>query len=424
MLLWAILALFAVASAKDYTGYQVLSVEPRDVNDLEFLRQLGRNREMKINFWEEPVRVARVSFHVPPVSSMMVKQVLADNGIPFSIVYSNLQQRIDEVDAARIAARFNADPTNYILSDYQRPATINAWLDTLGNQYSQATVRSIGTSTEGRDMKTITISTGTTGRRSVLIDCGIHAREWITVSTCIYIIQTLLEQYGSNPEVTSVLDRYDFYVLPVTNPDGYEFTFENGTQGDRLWRKTRSVNAGEEDDDQCWGTDANRNFDSFWGDAGADPDIPCSDVYPGTQAFSEPETRALRDWALSIPNKILFLNIHCFTQLWLVPYGYHPSTPYPEDYDELVRVANIGVAALQAVNGLEFEVGTPPDILYEVSGGALDWAKITGGFKYSYSPELRPESPFDGGFILPPGDILPAGREVFAALLSHCNEMQ
>ena len=57
--------------------------------------------------------------------------------------------------------------------------------------------------------------------------------------------------------MTSLLERYIFYYVPVFNPDGYQYTFTE----DRLWRKTRSTNVNS----TCVGTDANRNWDIMWG---------------------------------------------------------------------------------------------------------------------------------------------------------------
>jgi len=33
--------------------------------------------------------------------------------------------------------------------------------------------------------------------------------------------------YGSDPEMTNLLDTMDFFVLPVFNVDGYEYTWSN-----------------------------------------------------------------------------------------------------------------------------------------------------------------------------------------------------
>ena len=46
---------------------------------------------------------------------------------------------------------------------------------------------------------------------------GIHAREWISPSTATFIIHELVVNTNFNSDV---LDFYDFYILPVANPDG------------------------------------------------------------------------------------------------------------------------------------------------------------------------------------------------------------
>ena len=68
----------------------------------------------------------------------------------------------------------------------------------------------------------------------------------------------MLTQYGSDPTVTRMLDDYDWYIIPISNPDGYIYSHNI----DRLWRKTRSPppNGGL----ACAGVDPNRNFGYKW----------------------------------------------------------------------------------------------------------------------------------------------------------------
>lgn len=35
----------------------------------------------------------------------------------------------------------------------------------------------------------------------------------------------LLSEYGKNPNITHLVDTFDWYVVPVTNPDGYVYTW-------------------------------------------------------------------------------------------------------------------------------------------------------------------------------------------------------
>ena len=91
---------------------------------------------------------------------------------------------------------------------------------------------------------------------------------------------------------------------------------------DRLWRKTRSRHLpygisffG------CRGVDPNRNFDYHWNEIGAS-DNPCTDVYAGPRAFSEPETRAIADFISANKDQIkIFIALHSYSQLWLTPWG-------------------------------------------------------------------------------------------------------
>lgn len=94
-----------------------------------------------------------------------------------------------------------------------------------------------------------------------------------------YIIDYLVEN-SENLEV-------DYYILPVANPDGYEYTFLT----DRLWRKNRRK-AGSTG---CLGVDLNRNFGYRWGGKGGSKDI-CHETYAGSGPFSEPETDAIRNF--------------------------------------------------------------------------------------------------------------------------------
>lgn len=82
-------------------------------------------------------------------------------------------------------------------------------------------LQQIGKSVEGRELVVAKISEGETGRKpGLFIDAGIHAREWIAPASAMYILNQLVE----NPQNHQLLKGVDWYILPVVNPDGYEFT--------------------------------------------------------------------------------------------------------------------------------------------------------------------------------------------------------
>lgn len=39
------------------------------------------------------------------------------------------------------------------------------------------------------------------------------------------ILPQSLSSYGQNQDITHILDNLDVYILPVMNPDGYEYTW-------------------------------------------------------------------------------------------------------------------------------------------------------------------------------------------------------
>jgi murein tripeptide amidase MpaA len=106
---------------------------------------------------------------------------------------------------------------------------------------------------EGRSLRAITIaSNGTVGKNPViLIDAGIHAREWAAVMSAVYLIDQLTEKSNENKELLQV----DWVIIPVANPDGYVYSHTT----DRFWRKNRSPQA-----QGCYGVDLNRNFGLEW----------------------------------------------------------------------------------------------------------------------------------------------------------------
>lgn len=66
----------------------------------------------------------------------------------------------------------------------------------------------------------VKLSSGGQNKPIILVDGGIHAREWISPAFVTYLIQELVE----NEENRALLEEVDWYIIPVLNPDGYEHT--------------------------------------------------------------------------------------------------------------------------------------------------------------------------------------------------------
>ncbi|CAG5096153.1 Similar to Carboxypeptidase B (Astacus astacus) [Cotesia congregata] len=245
------------------------------------------------------------------------------------------------------------------------------------------------------------ISKGDPNVPAIWIDGGIHAREWISPASVTYIINYLVE---NSDELQA-----DYYILPVVNPDGYEYTF----RGDRLWRKNRSS---PEKGGVCIGVDLNRNFGYRWGGLGTSKQ-PCREIFAGTGPFSEPETAAMKNFfEASAANFKAYLSFHSYGQYILYPWGYDRRVP--PDYADLERVGQKSASAMKAAGGSGsiYTVGNSATTLYAAAGGSDDWAKAILKIKYAYTIELRDKG--KSGFILPARYIIPTAKEALAAVLT------
>lgn len=277
---------------------------------------------------------------------------------------------------------------------------------------------SIGTTHEGRSIDGVEIGHRNRTNRIFWIDGGIHAREWAAPHTALYFIRQLTAYYKTDPTIQKLFEHITFVIVPCVNPDGYEFTRSSTNPHIRLWRKNRSLMQCREDNwgrkRCCRGVDLNRNFDFHFKETGSSDD-PCSEIYQGTAAFSEPETRAIRDAILSRRYRgrvDAFITLHTYSQIWIHPYG-HRKDSYPGDIRELYDVGKKAAKALQKVYGTKYVVGSGADTLYPASGGSEDWAKHTGGIKFVYLLELRPDEKNWDGFILDESELIPTARETW-----------
>ncbi|CAA9581866.1 MAG: Peptidase M14, carboxypeptidase A [uncultured Truepera sp.] len=89
-----------------------------------------------------------------------------------------------------------------------------------------ARLESLGKTHQGRDIWAVTLTNPDTGpaehKPGYYLDAQIHAEEHATSAVALYTVHYLLTNYGTDEEVTRLLDQQVFYVLPRLNPDGAE----------------------------------------------------------------------------------------------------------------------------------------------------------------------------------------------------------
>ena len=215
------------------------------------------------------------------------------------------------------------------------------------------------------------------------------------------LAQELVEQ-ADDPKIAGWLSVGEIWVAPMVNPDGHEHC----RTGERLWRKNRRRNP-----DGSIGVDPNRNYGYMWGtlNVPTSSHVPSDETYVGPRAFSEPETRAVRNLVACEMFRGV-VTYHSYSQLILYPWGYtdKPVTD-PHDREGMIGLANEMRDLMKGVHGVVY---TPQQssALYPTAGDTTDWTYGEYGIP-SFTIELRPKSHLEGGFILPPSQIVPTWEE-------------
>jgi len=388
-------ALAAFASAeKLFHGNQVLRTFPSE-EQRQYLDSIAEDYDF--DFWTEGGEA--IDIHVPRIFSPIVQVLLNRNSIEYEVF-------IDDVQTAINNERDRSRPAQYDLSSFDYNAyhdfdEIDAWIDNVAAAYPDvASVYTVGQSYEGQVFRGLKFSRGSDSNPAFYINCGIHAREWITPASCLYITKYLVEAAQGSEEY-SLLQDINIYLTPNSNPDGYKYTWN----GDRMWRKTRSDN-----NKRCLGVDPNRNWDVNWGGQGSSTN-PCSDAYGGPSVFSEVEVTSIRDSVLNTPNIQAFIDVHSYSQMMFYPWGY---TLLPAaDKNLLNTIVVESVAAIKASHGQTYETGQISQIYGVASGSTADYF-YKNGVKCSFGAELRDKGRF--GFTLPESYIQPTAEETWAGL--------
>merc|ERR1719433_2247012 len=138
----------------------------------------------------------------------------------------------------------------------------------VANSGGIATLSQIGTSVEGRPIMVVRMRGAgwTPGAPRAVVDCELHAREWITGMSCTYAVEKAIEKFVADP---SWLAGMEFAIIPMANPDGVIYSETTN----RMWRKNRADNSGN----SCKGVDLNRNWGPDWAGPYSVSGSKCSD---------------------------------------------------------------------------------------------------------------------------------------------------
>ncbi|XP_067433656.1 carboxypeptidase B isoform X1 [Thunnus thynnus] len=401
LLLFGLVAV-ALADITRFEGDKVFRLKPVLDEHVTLIKKLAKSVE--VDFWRpesaELVTIdVDVDIRVPAMYLDIVSTTLQQSEMEHDILIEDLQTAVDGQSDS------GPSPRTHSYTKYNSWDNVQSWINSISSSNpSLISKEVIGNTYEGRPMTVLKlgVKSGST-KPAIFMDCGIHAREWISPAFCQWFVKEALSTYGSDSQMTSLLEQMDVYVLPVFNIDGYDFTHKSN----RMWRKTRSRSS----DSSCVGADPNRNWNAGWCTLGASSN-PCSDTFCGYSPESEIEVKNVADFIRRNKSAIkAYITVHSYSQLVLFPYSY--TFDLAADHSELLKLGKEAAAALRSLYGTTYTIGPGAATIYPAAGGSDDWAYDLG-VKYSYTFELRDTGRY--GFLLPESQIKPTCEETMLAV--------
>jgi len=266
------------------------------------------------------------------------------------------------------------------------------------------TKESIGETDNGSSIYLYTMTSSTNNEKSEAIFTSLHhAREGTSLAVLLYYIgQILIRGVSYDPLARYILEKRKLYFIPIWNIDGYILAdkitglIDFQENGYSYWRKNgvNIKNSIKQDyfinppanitdrrtDDTCAdghpGVDLNRNFGphGWWEKTGLNI-IPCNEVYPGTEPYSEKETIHFKNFINSHKDTIRFFgSIHSTGDAIIFADHYDNNTflPYPDadHYPDNDKIAYEEIGSLYPKFGRVTKALNRP---YEAYGAAEEW---------------------------------------------------
>lgn len=241
----------------------------------------------------------------------------------------------------------------------------NYYLRVIAQLYPEFTeIEKIGESVQGRSIYALRVGNG---KKEILMDGAIHAREHMTTNVLMEMIDNYTVAYRKGAHfagynVKSTLNKTKIWFVPMMNPDGVTLVQKGINSMDSKYKsKLKKYNHGSSNFKR-WkangrGVDLNRNFDGLWKYLAYTPKSFMN--YKGTSAFSEPEAQALKSFVQRHQFK-MDLSYHSSGQIvyW---FNFQKGSNYKRDLKLARNVARItGYSVV-------------PPMFYRGSGSSADW---------------------------------------------------
>ncbi|KAF4596022.1 carboxypeptidase [Ophiocordyceps camponoti-floridani] len=363
--------------------------------------------EMGLRFWQPASRKgAFADVEVPPAKVDAFRQAM--KGFDLIVMHEDLGRSMVSEGTFGVYADGSANETWF--QSYHAYNDHLAWLRDLQAQHPNISdIVSSGRSFEGNDITGLHLhGSGGKGNKPAIVFHGtVHAREWIGSMVVEFIANSLARGYADDNDIRGFVDKYDFYLFPIVNPDGFKYTQTRN----RLWRKNRQPMGNE----GCIGLDINRNWPYKWDGPGSSAN-PCAEDYRGEGPGDGAETKSLAGFLQQVQSgqgMKLYIDFHSYSQLFMTPWGF-TCDAVPTNNDEYQSLASGAAEAIRSIHGTQFQTGPICSTIYQTAGNSVDYLADVVKADYAFAVELRDRG--QSGFVLPPEQIVPSGEEAFSGV--------
>ncbi|XP_073828490.1 carboxypeptidase B [Musca autumnalis] len=382
-----------------YYGYQLWKIHETNMKHPELNKfwQLFGNEVWNIN--QDGVDIL-----IDYKNTAKAKEYMASSAFTYNIMIDDLESAIDETyvevnNTSKDMPWLELEGSTMSWNRYHDMMEIKQFMQYILESYpEQAEIVQIGVTNNKRPLEVLRFSNNNPENWAIFIDAGLQGRDWLSPAAVTLAISKLAHTWKFGP---SYMRHIDWYFLPVANPDGYQ----HSRITDRLWTKNRHFDSKS----GCFGVNLDRNFEYKWGGAGSS-DNPCKNLYRGPKKFSEPETRAIRNF---------MFNMKDFLGAYVSFGGYGQDITYPwgdadfvtDNQKQLHQVGRKAMMNFRKLNEAEYRVGSSYRLKLARAGNSADWVQHRINPHFVYNVFLKDQGRY--GFLMPPSYIVESGEEAY-----------
>ena len=267
-------------------------------------------------------------------------------------------------------------------------------LDSLAKDFPhKLKLGSIGNSFMNNTMPLVEFRAKKEAKNAIFFTGMHHGREPVSMMMNVYLMLYLLSV--DNEIFEKVMENVSVYFVPCVNVDGFKMNSEGYERGEKInslmIRKNRNSHSFSCKKSEDLGVDLNRNYGyNFALDNEGSSNKPCDEDYRGPFAFSEPETRNIKNFVEAHPEIKIVINYHSYGNLVITPF----TSLKAKESDKLM--SKIFSSHLPFYTEFKTEANYPPNfsfgnadatIQYLSNGDATDWLMGDKNI-LNFSPEL------------------------------------